>query len=373
MKSWLKRLFKLIKKADTEKLIKINIHKSSLLHNLNEFRNKYPDKMIIPVLKSNAYGHGILEIANILKNEVPIFVIDSYFEAMKLRSDGIKNKLLVIGYVRPECLNNSKIKNISYTITSIDALKEIKSKANIHLKFDTGMHRQGILPDEIESAFSIILNNHNITLEGICSHLSDADNIDEAFSLKQINLWNEIVKKTKEQFPNIKYFHLSNTHGHKFSNIIDSNVNRLGIGLYGITRFENLNLIPVLEMCTIITSIKKIKRGETVGYNNTFKADKDMIIATIPLGYYEGLDRNLSNKGFVKVQNTFCPIIGRVSMNISTIDISSIPDIKIGENVQVISNVYSDLNSIENMAKISSKINYEISVKIPVDICRKIV
>lgn len=373
MRNLLKRMFKFLKENESEPLIKILIHKSSLLHNLNEFRNKYPEKTIVPVLKSNAYGHGILEIAEILKNEVDIFVIDSYFEATKLRSNGIKNTLLIIGYVRPECINNSKIKNISYTITSIEALKEIKSKVNIHLKFDTGMHRQGILISEIDDAFNLIRNNSNIHLEGICSHLADSDNTNTDFSLKQINLWNEIVNRTRKEFPNTKYFHLSNTHGHKFSNIIDSNVNRLGIGLYGITRFENMDLKPVLEMNTIVASIKNIKAGDFVGYNNTFKADKDITIATIPLGYYEGLDRNLSNKGFVKIQNIFCPIIGRISMNISTIDVSNVPNIKIGDKVQVISNIYSDLNSIENIAKITSRINYEISVKIPVAIRREII
>src|SRR5574343_218298 len=134
-----------------------------------------------------------------------------------------------------------------------------------------------------------------------------------------------------------------------------------------------MELKPVLEMKTIITSIKEIRKGDAVGDNNTFKADKDMKIATLPAGYYEGLDRNLSNRGFVKIRGLFCPFVGRISMNISTIDVSQVKDIKIGDDVQLISTNKNDFNSIESIAKISSKINYEVTVKIPLNIKRIVI
>jgi alanine racemase len=146
---------------------------------------------------------------------------------------------------------------------------------------------------------------------------------------------------------------------------MESNASRLGIGLYGLTDIEDLDLKPALEMKTILTSVKKIKKGETVGYNNTFIAEQDMILATIPVGYYEGLDRRLSNKGWVKIQGIEVPMVGRVSMNITALDVSTIKNAKIGDEVQVISPVASDRNSLRSCAEICQTITYELVVKIP--------
>ncbi len=376
MKNWLKILVRNVRAFDfhaPDSLIKINISRASLLHNLDEFKKAYPGKNIAPVLKSNAYGHGLLEVAQVIKDRVDFFIIDSYFEAQKLRADGITNPLLIMGYVRPECMNGARLKNVSYAITSLEMLQGITARVKIHLKIDTGMHRQGILPEELAEALGYIKNHQNIIPEGLCSHLADADGTHRQFTEKQIALWNGIVKKTTALFPSIKYTHLSNTFGHAFSDMILANTSRLGIGLYGLANMSELDLWPVLEMKTILTGIKKIKKGDAVGYNNTFVAEKAMIIATIPLGYHEGLDRNLSNKGFVKIKDIFCPIIGRISMNITTIDVSRVDNARVGDEVQVISTEKSDFNSIESLAKISSRITYEIPVRIPAEIRRMVV
>ena len=389
MKKWLKSLSKSC--FPYEPLITIEISKSRLLDNLNEFRKLVPNGQIAPVLKSNAYGHGLLEVAQILNSarsdlvngDIPFFVVDSYFEAIALRAKGIKTPLLIIGYSHPETIANSRLKNISFTVSSVEVLHALskykKIKSPIHLKIDTGMHRQGILPEEVNQAIEIIKNNKNIKIEGIASHLSDADNLDTFFTQKQIILWNSIVDKFKKTFPDIKYFHISNTDGNKFSDKIKSNVSRLGIGLYGLKDgdlFEHkINLLPVLKMKTIITSIKQIKKGETVGYGNTFKALNDMRIATIPVGYFEGVDRRLSNVGTILVgdNNIPCPIIGHVSMNITSIDVSNVKDIKINTPVTVISDNSSDQNSIISIAQKCNTIHYEIVVKIPAHLKRVIV
>lgn len=374
-----------------EPLVIIEISKSRLLNNLDEFSKIAPNGQIAPVLKSNAYGHGLIEVAQILNSarsdlvvkNIPFFVVDSYFEAIALRAKGIKTPILIIGYSRPENIANSKLKNISFTVASIEALLSLsdykKIKSSIHLKIDTGMHRQGILPEEVDQAIEIIKNNKNINIEGIASHLSDADNLDTSFTQKQIILWNSIVDKFKQAFPHIKYFHISNTDGHKFSDKIKSNVSRLGIGLYGLKNgdvFEpKIKLLPVLKMKTIITSVKQINKGETVGYGNTFKAINNMRVATIPIGYFEGVNRRLSNSGIILVgdDNIPCPIIGNVSMNITSIDVSNVKDIGINTPVIVISDNNSDQNSIISIAKKCNTIPYEIVVKIPAHLKRIIV
>ncbi|MEK7610093.1 MAG: alanine racemase [Patescibacteria group bacterium] len=374
-------------------LIAINISRKQLLHNLHEFMRIAPNGRVAPVLKSNAYGHGLIEVARILERErikqvktrrggIPFFIIDSYFEAVTLRSNGIQTPLLIIGYTRPETIAQSRLKNVMFTITTIDTLKQITSyqspifdfrsrKISINLKIDTGMHRQGMLPGDIDQIDHFIDINPSIVIKGICSHFSDADNQDSSFTESQIHKWNKIVHHLTSEYSSIEYIHISNTDGHRFIKESHANLSRLGIGLYGLTdggKFApRLHLKPVMNMQTIITGIKKITRDDTVGYGNTFKAEKEMTIANIPVGYYEGIDRRLSNSGTILVGNERipCPIVGRVSMNITTIDVSNVLKVSIGTPVTVISDNAQDKNSIIEMAQKCNTIPYEIAVKIP--------
>lgn len=375
MKNLLKKLIKLSNSSQNsiQPLITISISRSALINNLNEFKRVAPDHHLAPVLKSNAYGHGISLIANELEKEnLPFYVIDSYFEAIALRNEGIKTPLLIIGYVRPENIESGKLKNITYVISSLDSLRLIKSETLIHLKLDTGMHRQGILPEEKAEAIKIIKDNPNIKLEGICSHFADTSNPNETFTGSQIALWNESVEYFKKEFPALKYWHISATGGHRL-NGIQANLSRLGLGLYGLTEMEGLNLIPVLEMKTIITGIKKIHKGDCVGYDCTFTANSSMTIATLPVGYYEGMNIRLANKGLVMIKDSICPIIGKVSMNITTIDISNKSSVKVGDEVIVISRQKESPCSIEAIAKLCDSIPYEIAVRIPAQLKRIII
>ncbi|MEK7646738.1 MAG: alanine racemase [Patescibacteria group bacterium] len=366
-------------------LICISISRSRLLHNLHEFQRLAPAQTVAPVLKSNAYGHGLLEVARILernqeakskeRNTIPFFIIDSYFEAVALRSHGIKTPLLLIGYTPPETLLSSSLPRTSFTIGNIHTLKalsELRHPLTIHLKIDTGMHRQGILIEDIPEAILLIQANPYITLEGICTHLADSDNHDASFTHTQIQKWNECVRIFKKEFPSLKWFHASATYGHVFTQKIDANMSRLGIGLYGLAGDmqgdAHIDLRPVMHMETVISDIKKIKKGEAVGYNATFVAERDMTIATIPAGYYEAIDRRLSDVGYILVgpQRIPCKIIGRVSMNITSIDVSDVPMVSIGDTAVVISDQVNDPNSITSIVtKTPGTIAYEMVIAIP--------
>lgn len=351
--------------AHHRSLINVFVSSKNIIHNLNQFRNNYPNLEFTPVLKSNAYGHGLIETAEILKKEnKPFLAVDSLFEAKKLRNFGISDKILIIGYAFPEEILNSRFKNFSYFIIDLSQLKALsrnnRKRINIHLKIDTGMRRQGIADSELEKAIDLIKGNKKLNLEGICSHLADAGNENSKFTLKQIEKWNNIVKKFKKEFDSIKYFHLSATSGLKYHNKISANMVRLGIGLYGFNQGldNNINLKPALSVKTVVTSVRNLRPGDCVGYNTTFKADKNMEIATIPFGYFEGFDHRLSNKGFVKVRNKFCPILGRISMNITSFDVTNIDNIKAGDEVLVISDNPKDKNSVIEISKICNTIPY---------------
>ena len=401
-------------------LIEVKISRGTLLQNLRAFQNLNKKVAVAPVLKSNAYGHGLVEVAQILDGEhLPFLCVDSYFEALILRNEGIHSPTLILGYTSLENIRGNQLSNVAFGIINLESLQRLSkhclSRTAIHLKIDTGMHRHGIAISEVDEAVTLIRANKHIVLAGVYSHLADADTPRSQHTEAQIREWNKLVEKIRSEFPEVRYFHCANSAGAAHGDRIHANVMRLGIGLYGINPIRNsppggpsagdtisqmweivsptyprvqnageisngvnpsparMTLRPALEMITRITSTRTLKKGEAVGYNATFTAPRDMRIASIPVGYYEGIDRRLSNKGTVMIRNTLCPIIGRVSMNITSVDVSHLPDIKLDEPVTAISSRSEDLNSIENIARACSTIPYEILVKIPAHLRRVVV
>jgi len=359
-------------------LITIYVDKKVILDNLAAYRQAYPELEFAPVLKSNAYGHSLVSVARILDSQrLPFLIVDSYYEARLLRDNNIKSQILIIGYVEPQIMLKSRLAGISFCITSLEQLQQLAGssrKLNLHLKIDTGMHRQGVLISQLKQVIQILKNNSNLNLEGISSHLADADNIESKSVSKQLKNWSKARDIIMQNFPKTTYSHISATAGvlHTDDNI--HNLARLGLGLYGISLANNtkINLKPALSMQTIISGVKNISKGDTVGYNDTFVAPRDMLIATIPAGYAEGVDRRLSNKGQVEVNGINCPIIGRVSMNITTIDVSGVPAVKLGDTVTIISDNINSPISASNIAKTCQTIPYEILVHIPSNLRRVI-
>ncbi len=384
-----KYMFKLIRKYirifrksrfDYESLVRVRVSKSAILHNYETFCNVCNGKQVAPVLKSNAYGHGLIHIGKILDSKnTPFFVVDSYYEALMLRNEGIKTQILVIGYSFLKNILTNTDPGIVFTLSTPHQIREIseslKVKQMFHIKCDTGMNRQGIRYEDLEYIVSLIKANKNFCIEGICSHLADADVENSLHVERQKNVWINIVRELKNHFSHIKYFHISATAGTQYIEQFDSNVVRLGIGLYGIDPFPGraLGLVPALSVYAVVVGIKPIKRGDFVGYNATFSAEENMTIAIVPVGYYEGIDRRLSNNGFVSIRGTACPIIGRVSMNMVSVDVSRVEHVREEEEVCVISNKIGDKNSVVSMAVRCGTIPYEILVKIPERLRREVI
>jgi len=360
-------------------LVEIRLSKGNLQHNLHTFQNLYDKVLIAPVLKSNAYGHGLIQVAEILDHEdIPFMVVDSYFEALLLRKNKIKTPILIIGYTLLDNLTYRRLKDVSYAITSLQQLRllsqKLKQPVTIHLKINTGMNRQGINIDEVDEALKIIDNHKFLNLEGIFSHLANADDASHQQNAKQIKLWNDLIDKIKLQKRFIKYIHFAASAGIKFSSNVRANIARIGLGLYGVEQNnDQYNLKPVLAMYTYLTRVAHLFPDASVGYGGTYQAEQPVTIGTIPVGYYEGLDIGLSNRGMVKIRDKFCPIVGKISMNITTIDISKLGDLNFEEQVEVISCRFEDTNSVTKMAVLANKIPYEILVHIPERLKRIIV
>lgn len=353
----------------------VYLSKSAFKHNYNFFRKLHPKSYVCPVLKSNAYGHGLIETAKICeKLNPPFIVVDSFYEVLELKKAGIKTPFLIIGYTHPENYRHMKFSNIALTVTdneSIQALGDLNKEINIHLKVDTGMHRQGISHEKIEKSLNLLKKYKNLKLEGVCTHLADADNPkNNSFTQLQVKNFKKVLKKFNQYGFNPKWRHISATSGAGKVFAKDFNMIRLGLGLYGESSLDNTDkyykkyrfdkLQPVLKADSTIIDIKKLKKGDCVSYGCRFVAKKAMTIGIIPFGYYEGIDRRLTNKGFVYYRNKPCKILGTVCMNLTMIDLSNIKNPKKWEQVEVIGRNSSNKNTARWMAQACNTITYVI-------------
>jgi alanine racemase len=263
---------------------------------------------------------------------------------------------------------------------TIKTLGEYGKKVTVHLKVNTGMNRQGVDVDEIEKMVRLIKKYPKLELEGVFSHLAEADEVGSQktdYQLKQFEKAIEIVRKNGIE---LKFCHLAATAGALKIKSDKVNAIRLGIGLYGINVLEKGDkyfkkmekLRPVLSFKSVFTTLRRIKQGEKVSYSGTWQAYKDTNIGVIPVGYNEGLDRRLSNKGWVKYKNKFYPVVGRVCMNLAMVNLGN-TKAKLFNEVEIISNNRKDKNSIENMASVCKTIPYDLLVKINSSIRRIIV
>ena len=343
----------------------IELHSSKVLENVDYIKSINPGFSIMTVLKANAYGHGLLEVAKILnKSDVSFIAVDGYFEAAKVR-DISNHKILVMGYVKPENVKLIDIKKCSFVIQDIDGLKaisKINKKVSIHIELNTGMNRLGLNRDELEEYLDYLDNNPKIELGGIMSHLADADNGNsDLFTQNQVELFDSLVEKIMKRGFKPKYIHLAQTAGSTKVKSRYANTIRLGIGLYGINplsykdpSYKKLNkLQPILDFKSTIIKSVNLNKGDKVSYNGIFTANKSMRIGILPVGYYEGIPRELSDKGYITVGNKPYKIVGRVCMNHTMIDITD-SELDVNSIVTIFSSNPELPNSIN---KISSNFN----------------
>lgn len=356
-------------------LKKIEVSKSNLLHNFRYLSSLNKKVKIAPVVKSNGYGHGITNVAKILDSRnAPFFCVDSLSEAYELLKAKVKTPILIIGYTDPE---NLKIKKLPfsfalYDIETAGVLNKFQPNCRVHIFADTGMHREGIPVKDLPDFLKAMKQFNNLEVEGLMSHIASSQSSKDPLFLNQIKQFKKAKEIFKKHKINPKWFHIAAT-----GSIINpgtrpiiagvSNLARAGLALYGYSpgTFDK-SLKPVLTLTTKITQIKKVSKGEKLGYDGTYTAKKDMVIGVLPIGYYDGVDRRLSNKGIFLVDNIECRVAGRVSMNITTIDLSPVSNPKTGQAVIV----YSD---ISKAAKICKTIPYDLLVNLAETTRRQVV
>lgn len=368
----MKKIIKLFKK-EYATLNKIEVSKDNILHNYNYLSALNGKVKIAPVVKSNGYGHGIANMAKILDPlKAPFLCVDSLYEAYELQKAGARTKILILGYTNPE---NLKIKRLPFSFAVYDletagVLNEHQKGCGIHIFVDTGMHREGIAIDELPEFLKALKEFKNLKTEGLMSHLASSEDKADPIFQKQIKQFKKAKDICKEFSLNPVWVHIAAT-----GSLINpqtrpaiaevSNMARAGLALYGFSSSTfDQNLKPALKLTTRIIQIKKVAKGEKLGYDGTYTAKKDLIIAVLPIGYYDGVDRRLSNKGVFMVHNKACPVVGRVSMNINIIDISTVPEARTGDEAVVYSSDPESRNSLINSAKICRTIPYDLLVNL---------
>lgn len=332
-------------------------------YNIEQIKKYVGDGIkIMPVIKANAYGTWI----NRCLEKISIFdivAVATVDEAMFLREEGFKNEIFVLN----QPYKNEIEKIIKYNITVgtssdefLKALGKEKETIKIHIEIGTGMGRTGIHPNRVEEYINEIKKYPNIVVEGIYTHLSSAD-VDFDYTEKQLISFDKAVNKAKEIVETIKFVHAGASNG--IINFKKSHYNlvRPGIIMYGYKSaddtLEKIDLKPVCKLKSKITLLKSVGENVSIGYGRKFITTRETKVATVPIGYADGVRRMLSNKGSLVVNGKKAPIIGNICMDSLMIDVTDIEDVDVGNDVYVWDN---ENITLEEIAEKCGTINYEI-------------
>tara|TARA_B100000900_G_scaffold234739_1_gene199264 strand:+ start:2007 stop:3086 length:1080 start_codon:yes stop_codon:yes gene_type:complete len=341
----------------SETILHIDLKK--LEKNLEFFkRNLKPKTRIIAVVKAFAYGHGDIEISKRLEGlGVYALWVSDFEEGVVLRKSGVKIKIIVAnpGVKSYNHIIQNNLDVVLYNHKLLDLYCTNKKKTNIHIKFDTGMNRYGFKHNDIAKIITKLRANKHLKLDSICSHLAASeDKNKKGETLNQITQFKLIGKEFDSILGKTVNKHILNSNGVVNFNEYQMDGVRIGIGLLGAAKHKELTQIS--SLVSVITQIKSIKKDEAIGYGFSFAAKKDMIIAVIPVGYADGLNRQLSNgNGHIYINNNKCNIVGKISMDSCMVDVSNV---KANEGDQV--EIFGPNLSVFEIADKINTIPYEI-------------
>ncbi len=358
----------------------IEIDTKALKANYDQFRSIIKkETKLAAVVKSNAYGHGFIDFSKELeKLGIDVIAVDSVTEALRLRKEGIKTQIVVLGYTLPEKIGEADHDNIAITISQFETLREIKGMdfekpLKLHIKVDTGMHRQGFLEEDTEKLIEALKKlSSKIEVSGLFTHFAAAGAPDQILftevQLKRFLIWKEIFIKNGFK-PLVHAGATSAVIAYPESHL---DMVRVGMGMYGVwpttdlmERFSGgVTLSPVLSWKAVVSEVKHIKKGDRVGYDLTEESLRDSIIAVIPIGYWHGFARRLSGKGQVLIRGKKAKVLGRVSMDMIVVDVTDIPNVVVGDVTTLIGKDLGEEVTLESMAALLETSRYEVVTRL---------
>ena len=360
-----------------EKRSWVEVNINQIVQNLEIYKNNLKkDAQIMAVIKADAYGHGDAMVARALSAKgVNCFAVSNIDEAVGLRNAGITGEILILGYSSPIYANTLHFLNLTQAIVSAEyaeALARTGYEIKCQFAIETGMNRIGIPSYDAKEAARIV-NNYSrmLCVNGIFTHLCVADSNkkeDIEYTERQLALFKNVADELKEL--HLPYIHCYNSAGglyhlenNEFNEVI-GNIVRLGIILYGLKPDVSDSLPdgikPAMTWKSVVSLVKELEEGETISYGRTYKTTRKSKIATVTTGYADGYNRLLSNKGFVLIKGQKAPIVGRVCMDQTLVDVTDIPDVKMGDTVVLMGTDGKLCYDADDMAKDLNTIGYEI-------------
>jgi len=370
----------------------IELSKSAFSKNIATYSSMLePHVAIGVVVKANAYGHGMNEIGLLCQRnpQVQWLFVSHLSEAIQLRNNGVTKSILVMSATLDE-FDKAAQYNIDLMMTDMQCIERahamgisLHKKIAIHLKIDTGLGRFGFFAHEALNVIKSVQQLTGVQLQGIYSHFSESNNSSLEYTLSQEDIFNNLLAQIDAHYITIPVRHLSNSAAITATSNSRVNLVRLGAGAYGIwpseanrqltsNTFSHSTLTPILSWKTKIVHIKQVPAQTYIGYNRTYITQRPATIAILPIGYYDGYDKRLSNRGTTRIGNQYAPVVGLVGMNNTTIDITAIPACKLGDEVLLLGNhphisscdfayLTGSLNTREITARLSPAISRRIT------------
>lgn len=343
------------------------------------------------MLKADAYGHGLVPMAQLAQEhaDIAFLFVANTSDALKLRALGISKPICAMAYCDSDY--NDVVKNdidvVVYDLEAVQALDaaadNVGKPARVHLKIDTGMHRLGIFPDDVISFLESLKKYSHVAVVGCMTHLCDADNASPealVFTQQQLALFDTVIEKVRTQFPELEHIHACASGTTLFSQ--NYSLVRVATNAFGYfkpnlqrTRFGVLdaqfNLEPILTWKARIIHLKEVPVGGSVGYGRTVTVQRPTQVAVVPVGYFDGYPRSLSNNSVACVRGVMVPVIGIVSMNMCVFDVTDVPDVSVHDEVVLMGNVPGI--TADDLAKKAGTINIDILTGLHASIKRIIV
>jgi len=352
----------------------------------------------LSVIKGNAYGHGIKEFVPIAeKCGIDFFAVFDVFEAQQAYNVKKKDtRVMILGMIHGEDLFWVLSNQCSFFVSDLDTLQnvvtiaqELKTKAFIHIELETGLHRTGFEEDELPFLIDILKRyKDTIYVEGLCTHLAGAESISNYVRIhSQMGIFERVKEWMKEQGILPTYYHVACSAAALMYPESRMNMVRIGIAQYGYwpsketkihkllsdtSQYKRDHLHSMLAWKSTVSGVKHVSPGEFIGYGNMFQTTKQTKIATIPVGYYHGYRRSLSNVGYVLIKGKKAPIIGLVNMSIMITDVTAIPGVTRGDEVVLIGKQGTQKISVSSFSEQMNLVNYELLSRLPIQIPRYI-
>jgi len=364
----------------------VELNQEALRGNAKALRSLLSKEVaLLAMVKANAYGHGLTETVSALDSEVDWFGVDTLHEGLLVRKRS-KKPVIVTGGFEVELADEIVLNGFHQVVSDISSLealsksaKKLEALADIHIKVDTGMSRQGVCPNKLPKLLETATTLPNINVFGIATHFANADEPNDGATSEQLELFNEaLATASRYGFKNI-IRHSANSAAMLTRKDTHFDLVRVGIAIYGVwpsaavEAAASLTLKPTLSWKTRVVQVKDVSAGSNVGYGLTDKLSRDSRIVVLPVGYADGYDRRLSRTADVLLGGARARVVGNVSMDMLTVDITDIPDIKVGDIATLIGEGGSEIISAQELAQKMDTIHYEVLARINPTLARIVV